>query len=48
MTHRRKALTAGSDGSRDHGKVAVAVPSGDEVLDGAQEVKGMMMAKEDA
>jgi hypothetical protein len=48
MTHRRKASTAGSDGSGDHGEVAAVVPSGDEVFDGAQEVMGMTMAKEDA
>jgi hypothetical protein len=38
----------GSGGSGDHGKVAAAVPGGDEVLDGAQEVTGMTMVKEDA
>jgi hypothetical protein len=48
MTHRRKALMAGFGGSRAHGEVAAAVPDGDEVLDGAQEITAMTMAKEDA
>jgi hypothetical protein len=38
VTHRREASTARSSGSGNHDEVAAAVPSGDEVLDDAQEV----------
>jgi hypothetical protein len=39
---------AGSGSSGDHSEVVAVVPGGNEVLDGAQEVMGMTMAKEDA
>jgi hypothetical protein len=38
VTHQKEASTARSGGSGIHGEVAAAVPGGDEVLDGAQEV----------